>query len=85
MSRVLRTSTQTAGGVANLKGRVSCTLRLVREAIRVLEADPEMFRGAIERIETANESPLAIPSDKPDVILREIERVLASALERLEG
>jgi len=54
-------------------------------AIRAIEADTEAFRGIIERAEREVETPLAIPADAPDVILRRIERILANALRRLEG
>lgn len=55
--------------------RIGRTLRLVREAIRVFEADAEMFREPVERVQKANGSQLAIPRYTPDVILRRIERV----------
>jgi hypothetical protein len=68
----------------DLEAKIRRTLGLVRDAIRALEADPDVLREAVECLEKTNGSPLAIPGDKPDVILREIERLLASALERLE-
>jgi CO dehydrogenase/acetyl-CoA synthase gamma subunit (corrinoid Fe-S protein) len=69
--------------MAEIETRIRSSLRLVREAIRAVEADPELFREAVERIEKANGAPLAIPAEKPDAILREIERILANALDRL--
>lgn len=71
--------------MADIETRIARTLQLVREAIRAVEADPEVFRQAVERVEKANGGRLAIPADKPDVILREIERILSSALERLQA
>lgn len=70
--------------MADIETRIRRTLRLVRDATRAVEADPEVFREAVRRVEMTNGGPLAIPADGPDVILREIERVLSSALERLE-
>ena len=71
--------------MADIETRIRRTLAFVRDAIRAVEADPEVFREAVERVEKANGSQLVIPKDKPDMILRQIERVLSSALERLGG
>ena len=59
----------------DLDAKIRRTLGLVRDAIRAVEADSGVFREANG----------AIPRDKPDVIVREIERILVNALERLEG
>ena len=56
----------------------------LREAIRAIDADPAVFREAVERVEKANRSGLEIPKEKPDATLREIERLLAHALECLK-
>jgi hypothetical protein len=71
--------------VADIEMKIRRTLALVREALRAFEADPEVFREAVKRAERVAGSALAIPQDKPDVILREIERILSDALERLQG
>jgi len=70
--------------MADIKTRIRSTLQLVREAIRAVDADPE-FREAIERVEKADDGPLALPADRPEVILGQIERTLSRALERLDG
>lgn len=71
--------------MADIEMRIRESLRLVRVAIRAVETDTEVFREVIESAEREVASPLAIPADTPDVILRKIERVLANALKRLEG
>lgn len=71
--------------MADLETKIRRALSLVREAIRAIEADPEVVREAVKRIKETAGSPLMIPAENPDVILRQIERILASALDRMEG
>lgn len=71
--------------MADIETRIRESLRLVRVAIRAVETDTEVFREVIERAEREVQTPLAIPAETPDVMLRKIERVLANALKRLEG
>lgn len=70
--------------MADLETKIRRTLALVREAIRAVETDPGVFREAVKRAREATASPLMIPAENPDVALRQIERVLARALEHLE-
>lgn len=70
--------------MADIETKIRRTLRLVREAIRAVEADPAVFREAVRRVRETAANPLLIPADDPEIVLRQIERVLASALAALE-
>jgi hypothetical protein len=72
---------------ADIETRIADTLRVVREAIRTVEADPDLFRNVAARTaeETSGGSALAPPAETPDVALRKIERILSSTLDCLQS
>jgi hypothetical protein len=71
---------------ADIETRIADTLRVVREAIRTVEADPDLFRDVAARTaEETSGSALAPTAETPDVALRKIELILSSALDHLEG
>jgi hypothetical protein len=75
-----------AGTQADIETRIADTLRVVREAIRTVEADPDLFRDVADRTaEETSGSALAPPAETPDVALRKIERILSSTLDCLQS
>ena len=70
--------------MADVETKIRRTLTLVREAIKAIEADPGTFNDAVRRLEADANRDLMIPKDRPEAALKEIERILANALERLD-
>jgi hypothetical protein len=70
--------------MADVETKIKRTLAPVREAIKAIEADAETFNEAVRRLEAHANRSFEIPADRPEAALKEIERILANALERLD-